>query len=279
MAIMSAPPPISTTAFSDTGAVRLNLMYTDTGVVDRDFAHSTRWGIAPMIALGLGTDTQWSLAYMHQHTDAHPDYGLAVAQRPGQLIAEPVSEYGVPRNTNTQFNTDIDRNDADIVTMKLRPSGDALADPEQRYPRRRLFALFPVHHGRYLRILTAGTDLEPSIARRALRPGDAASAAGTADPRTALAQIGGSGPYVQNSWGAQDVATAKADFTVGGFRNVAIAGFDVVLPECRSHDLCLSPADPGAIHLSAGRPHGEPPQYRRARCYNPNPHRRRPAIR
>ena len=50
---------------------------------------------------------------------------------------------------------------------------------------------------------------------------------GTADPKTTLAQIGGSGPYVQNSWGAQDVATAKADFNLGGFRNVAIAGFDV----------------------------------------------------
>src|SRR5205085_1201619 len=46
-------------AFSDTGAARLNLMVTDTGVVDRDFARSTRWGIAPMIAFGLGTDTQW----------------------------------------------------------------------------------------------------------------------------------------------------------------------------------------------------------------------------
>ena len=46
-----------------------------------------------------------------------PDYGLVVAQRPGQLIAEPVSEYGVPRNTFTGFNTDKDRNDADIVTM------------------------------------------------------------------------------------------------------------------------------------------------------------------
>ena len=58
-AIMSAPPPISTISSSDTAAVRLNLMYTDTGVVDRDLTHSTRWGIAPSIALGLGTDTNF----------------------------------------------------------------------------------------------------------------------------------------------------------------------------------------------------------------------------
>ena len=32
---------------SDTAAVRLNLMFTDTGVVDRDLVHSARWGWAP----------------------------------------------------------------------------------------------------------------------------------------------------------------------------------------------------------------------------------------
>ena len=66
-------------AFSDTGAVRLNLMFTDTGVVDRDIVHNTRWGIAPTIALGLGTDTQWSLSYLHQHSAGIPDYGITVA--------------------------------------------------------------------------------------------------------------------------------------------------------------------------------------------------------
>src|SRR6185369_4758612 len=32
--------------------------------------------------------------------------------------------------------------------------------------------------------------------------------------------------YQQNSWGVQDVASAKADFNVGGFRNIAIVGID-----------------------------------------------------
>jgi catecholate siderophore receptor len=220
-------------ALSDTAAVRLNLMYTDTGVVDRDFAHSTRWGIAPMITLGLGTDTQWSLAYMHQHTDAHPDYGLMVAQRPGQLIAEPVSKYGVPRNTNTQYNTDIDRNDADIVTMKwanqaapwLTLSNDTRAASYARY-----FAYTTVDTCEFL--IPPGTQTSANATSTnycsAMIFGQATptSAVGTADPRTALGQIGGGGPYQQNSWGAQDVFTAKADFNVGGYRNVTIAGID-----------------------------------------------------
>jgi catecholate siderophore receptor len=210
-------------AFSDTGAVRMNLMYTDTGVVDRDVVHATRWGIAPMIALGLGTDTQWSLAYMHQHTDAIPDYGLVVAQRPGQLIAEPVSEYGVPRNTFTGFNTDKDRNDADIVTMKLAHQ----ATPWLTLTNDSRAAAY----SRYFQYTTtdtcdfnAATNFCSSVLFGQATP---TSAVGTADPKTTLAQIGGSGPYVQNSWGAQDVATAKADFNLGGFRNIAIAGFDV----------------------------------------------------
>jgi len=210
-------------AFSDTGAARLNLMYTDTGVVDRDVVHATRWGIAPTISLGLGTDTQWSLSYMHQHTDAIPDYGLVVAQRPGQLIAEPVSEYGVPRNTFTGFNTDKDRNDADIVTMKiahqatpwLTLSNDSRAAAYSRY-----FQYTTTDTCDF----TAATNFCSSVLFGQATP---TSAVGTADPKTTLAQIGGSGPYVQNSWGAQDVATAKADFNLGSFRNVAIAGFDV----------------------------------------------------
>ena len=216
-------------AFSDTGAARLNLMYTDTGVVDRDFAHATRWGIAPMIALGLGTDTQWSLAYLHQHTDAHPDYGLPVAQRPGQLIAEPVSEYGVPRNTNLQFNTDIDRNDADIVTMKIAHQATpwlTLSNDTR--------AAWYTRYFQYTTVDTCEFTIPPNTGTStnycsAVLFGQATptSAAGTADPHSALAQIGGSGPYKQNSWGVQDVATAKADFTIGGMRNIAIAGFDV----------------------------------------------------
>ena len=61
---------------SDTVAARLNLMYTDTGVVDRDLTHSTRFGIAPSIAFGLGTDTTFTVSLLHQQTAARPDYGI-----------------------------------------------------------------------------------------------------------------------------------------------------------------------------------------------------------
>lgn len=207
---------------SDTAAVRVNAMYTDTGVVDRDFVHAMRWGFAPSVALGLGTDIQFSLAYLHQHTDAHPDYGLVVAQRPGQLIAQPASEYGVPRSSYTGMTSDIDRNDADIVTMKiahqatpwLTLSNDSRAAAYSRY-----FSYSSTDSCDF----TAATNFCSSTLFGQATP---TSAVGTADPRNTLAQIGGGGPYQQESWGVQDVATAKADFQLGGMRNIAIVGVD-----------------------------------------------------
>src|SRR5882757_1217348 len=199
-------------AFSDTGAVRLDLMVTDTGVVDRDVVHTTRWGIAPTIALGLGTDTQWSLAYMHQHSTGVPDYGIPVVQRPGQLIAEPATQYGVPRNSFLGYSTDRDRNDADIVTMKLAHQATpwlALSNDSRVAAYSRYFQYTTIDRCDF----TVATNFCSDVLFGST-------------PTAALGGIGGGGPYQQNSWGAQDVATAKADTTIGGFHNVAIVGFD-----------------------------------------------------
>ena len=52
------------------------------------------------------------------------------------------------------------------------------------------------------------------------------AAAGSFDPTLTLARTGGGGPYQQNSWGVQDIASANADFHVGGFRNHLVLGLD-----------------------------------------------------
>jgi len=57
-------------------AVRLNMMYDEGDVPDRDVVENSRWGVAPSLALGLGTDTRWTLAYLHIDQDNVPDYGL-----------------------------------------------------------------------------------------------------------------------------------------------------------------------------------------------------------
>ncbi len=57
-------------------AVRLNLMAHENDVPGRDVEKFERWGFAPSIAFGLGTDTHVTLSYLHQEDDNIPQYGM-----------------------------------------------------------------------------------------------------------------------------------------------------------------------------------------------------------
>lgn len=57
-------------------AVRLNVMVNQNGVADRNAAEYNRFGIAPSVAFGLGTDTRLTLSYFHLQEYNTPDYGL-----------------------------------------------------------------------------------------------------------------------------------------------------------------------------------------------------------
>lgn len=207
---------------SDTAAVRLNLMLTDTGVVDRDLVHSHRWGIAPSLALGLGTDTTFTLSYIHQQTSARPDYGVVVVSPPNSVIAKPATEFGVPRNTFPGLALDHDKNTADLVTAKLtHNAADWLTLGND---------IRVASYSRDFRYTSAdacdntlGTNYCNLRIFGIAQPG---AAAGSFDPTQTLVRTGGGGPYKQNSWGVQDIATANANFHIGEFRNQAIAGID-----------------------------------------------------
>jgi catecholate siderophore receptor len=99
-------------AFSDDGAVRLNLMGMDAGVAGRDYVENRRWGVAPSVAFGIGTSTTLTLNYLHQEEDNIPDYGIPFA------FGAPVP---VPRKTYYGLPSD-DRNIArdDIGTALFR---------------------------------------------------------------------------------------------------------------------------------------------------------------
>jgi len=62
--------------FGDSMAGRLNVMYDDGNVPDRDVVETSRWGVAPSLAFGLGADTRLTLSYLHIEQDNVPDYGL-----------------------------------------------------------------------------------------------------------------------------------------------------------------------------------------------------------
>jgi catecholate siderophore receptor len=61
-------------------AVRLNGMGHRSEEPGRDVVESERWGFAPSIAFGLGSDTAFTLGYFHQEQDDVPDFGLPNAR-------------------------------------------------------------------------------------------------------------------------------------------------------------------------------------------------------
>ena len=197
---------------SETSAVRLNLMLTDTGVVDRDLVHSSRWGVAASAGLGLGTDTTFTASYIHQHANGRPDYGVPVAVPPTSVYALPVTESGVPRSNYLQFYTDKDRNDADLVTAKITHVANEWLTLQND--------VRAAAYSRYFQYTTIDR-CDTTVGTN--------NCAGTffgANPQSTLAGAGGGGPYNQNSWGVQDVFSATANFHIGALRNTLIVGGD-----------------------------------------------------
>ena len=81
------------------------------GMSARDAAEYRRFGIAPSVAFGIGTDTRLTLSYFHLQEDNVPDYGLP------WLFASPApvarhNFYGFP-------NDDFLRTQVDIGTVKF----------------------------------------------------------------------------------------------------------------------------------------------------------------
>lgn len=61
---------------SPTAAVRLNLMGQSSAVAARDDVRNRRWGVAPVVAFGIGEQDSLVLAYLHQEENDVPDTGI-----------------------------------------------------------------------------------------------------------------------------------------------------------------------------------------------------------
>ena len=57
-------------------AFRLNAMYHNADSPGRDFVESERIGVAPSVAVGLGSRTRAILSYLYLRQNAQPDYGI-----------------------------------------------------------------------------------------------------------------------------------------------------------------------------------------------------------
>lgn len=97
-------------ALGDAAAFRLNLLAHEGEVANRDGARSERYGIAPSVAFGIGTDTELTLAYVRQSADDRPDYGLP--WHDGRPAA-------VARHNYYGFESDYLETDAEVLTAHV----------------------------------------------------------------------------------------------------------------------------------------------------------------
>ncbi len=201
-------------ALDDTTAVRINLMGTRSGVTDRDAVKSDRYGVAAAIGFGLGTNKTLVINYLHQQDWRVPDYGLVIGSPTGVVHAEPVSEYGVPRNTFEQFSNDRDRTRADILSAHAQwDVSPALT--LTNYAR-------GGSYDRYFQYTSVD-----SCAVNPLTKQDCVDSLIDNNPATKpLITFGGGSPYSQRAWGVQDILAGHAKFTVAGFTNEVVAGLD-----------------------------------------------------
>ncbi|GGD36616.1 catecholate siderophore receptor Fiu [Pseudoxanthomonas indica] len=105
-----------------TSALRLNVMTQDSDVIGRDEVNNKRWGIAPSLAFGLGTETRYYLNLMYVEQDNVPDGGVPTIGLPG-WSPQPTLEYlaGNPVNPENFYGTKFDHDDvtAQMATFRF----------------------------------------------------------------------------------------------------------------------------------------------------------------
>lgn len=98
----------SNVKLSDTIAVRLNAMFHRNDVPGRDVEYMHRWGVAPSVTFGLGTDTRMTLLYTHQEDRNIPAYGVPYYKNDvfdGPLPGVPYGGYYGYKNIDRQRQT------------------------------------------------------------------------------------------------------------------------------------------------------------------------------
>jgi catecholate siderophore receptor len=110
--------------FGNGTALRLNAMAHQNDVPGRDHENFQRWGFAPSLAIGLGSDTRLTVSYLHQSDDNLPQYGVPYAlnaYHDGPLPGVDPETYFGYRNVSEQ------RIDVDMLTAVFAHDfGDAV---------------------------------------------------------------------------------------------------------------------------------------------------------
>ncbi|MBR0664607.1 TonB-dependent receptor [Roseomonas hellenica] len=191
----------------ETTAMRLNLMGQTGSIVGRNLDSGDRWGVAPSIAFGLGTNTTFTLEYLHYHYNEATDAGVPVLTPAGASVGRPVTEYGIGRGTWYGGPVDRDRSTVDRLTARLQHRA---TDWLTLYNDTRLG-----YQERFFSYSIASCDAtctQRFFTGRGGVPQYSFSGAGS--------------PYESTTWGLQNVTTAVARFNTGSIRHEATLGVD-----------------------------------------------------
>lgn len=110
-------------AIGETTAVRLNVMGEKTHDAGRDKVQNERYGVAPSVAFGLGTENRLYLNYLHVTQHNTPDGGIPTIGLPGYSApngATSALNGSGKVNTSNFYGTDSDYDDSTTDTATLR---------------------------------------------------------------------------------------------------------------------------------------------------------------
>ncbi|MFT3898130.1 MAG: catecholate siderophore receptor Fiu [Thermomonas sp.] len=108
-------------ALGETSALRINAMWQDSDVPGRDHVNNSRWGIAPSLGFGLGTDTRFWIDLLYVKQDNVPDGFVPTIGLPGwepQPGMENLS--GHPVDPQNFYGTRADHDDVTARMATLR---------------------------------------------------------------------------------------------------------------------------------------------------------------
>jgi catecholate siderophore receptor len=196
-------------AINDTTGFRINAMFHRNDTPDRDNVFSHRWGVAPALSFGKGTDTSVDLIFFHQEENKTVDYGVPIAVTSSTTdIERPVTEYGVPRSNFYGFAGDEDNTIVNTLTVRF------------------------AHKANDWLSFTSDTKLGAYKRRFRQTVPSCAAACGDAlldgNPATVpMMAAGVRGQFRQTTRGIQNVSTALIEKPIAGMRNELIIGWDI----------------------------------------------------
>lgn len=183
-------------------AFRVNAMYHEAGVESRDFVRAQRWGVAPKLIFGLGTNTRLFLGYVRQTERNRPDYGVPWIA--GTVVA-PGAPAPVDRSSYFGFTNDFLNTDVNIFTAKLDHDFNETWQARSIFRYSRNTRAFRYSEAIIPRGIPVGTSLPDITVSRSLFEGSSVD------------------EFFQNQ------TDFTADFEWGGTRHVLIIGGDIAL--------------------------------------------------